>query len=212
MENLPFNQTNNFVFIRALGAAQKVFFKKIFLLVISLAGNLISWQSTGRVDRYTCRSPHSLMHSSCTALRTDCASQNIHTPSTCTPSSPVLVPRFLSTSKIRYLLKVALPRNCHLLQKQTLHRTTTNEPLRLVQQVQGQRGLEAWHLIVRRYDQRNTSDRSSAYAALISNISERGRANDVEQFDDIPRNSINETNMHEGKFIRDEGKTWRTSS
>ena len=35
-----------------------------------------------------------------------------------------------------------------------LHRTTTNEPLKLVQQVQGQKGFEAWHLIVRRYDQR----------------------------------------------------------
>ena len=58
---------------------------------------------------------------------------------------------------------------------QILHRTTTNEPLRMVQQVQGQRGFEAWHMIVRRYDQRNTSDRSSAYAALISNISERDR-------------------------------------
>ena len=51
-----------------------------------------------------------------------------------------------------------------------LHRTTTKEPLRMVQQVQGQRGFEAWRRIVRRYDQRNTSDRSSAYAALISNI------------------------------------------
>ena len=37
-------------------------------------------------------------------------------------------------------------------------------------------------MIVRRYDQRNTSDRSSAYAALISNITERDRAKDVEQF------------------------------
>ena len=30
---------------------------------------------------------------------------------------------------------------------QILHRTTTNEPLRMVQQVQGQRGIEAWHVI-----------------------------------------------------------------
>ena len=65
---------------------------------------------------------------------------------------------------------------------QVLHRTTANEPLRMIQQVEGQRGFEAWHLIVRRYDQRNTSDRSSAYAALISNITERDRAKDVEQF------------------------------
>ena len=89
---------------------------------------------------------------------------------------------------------------------QIMHRTTTNEPLRMVQQVQGQRGSEAWHMIFRRYDQRNTSDRSSAYAALTSNISERDRAKDVEQFDDILRNFINETNKYEGRFgkIRDE--------
>ena len=60
--------------------------------------------------------------------------------------------------------------------------------------------------IVRRYDQRNTSDRSSAYAALISNISERDRAKDVEQFDDILRNFINETNKYEGRFGKFETK------
>ena len=56
---------------------------------------------------------------------------------------------------------------------------------------------------------RNTSDRSSAYAALTSNISERDRAKDVEQFDDILKNFINETNKYEGRFgkIRDEEKT-----
>ena len=72
-----------------------------------------------------------------------------------------------------------------------------------------QRGFEAWHMIVRRYDQRNTPDRSSAYAALISNISERDRAKDVEQFDDTLRNFINETNKYEGRFwkIRNEDKT-----
>ena len=37
---------------------------------------------------------------------------------------------------------------------QVLHRTTTNEPPRMVQYVQGQRGFEAWYWIVRRYDQR----------------------------------------------------------
>ena len=90
---------------------------------------------------------------------------------------------------------------------QILHRTTTNEPLRMVQ-VQGQRGFEVWHMIVRRYDQSNTSDRSSASAALISNISERGRATNGEQLDDILRNFIVETNMHEGGYakIRDEEK------
>ena len=63
-------------------------------------------------------------------------------------------------------------------------------------------------MIVRRYDQRSTSDRSSAYAALISNISERDRAEDVEQFDDILRNFIDETNKYEGRFgkLRDEEK------
>ena len=63
-------------------------------------------------------------------------------------------------------------------------------------------------MVVRRYDQRNTSDRSSAHAALISNISERDRVKDVEQFDDIFRNFINETNKYEGRFgkIRDEEK------
>ena len=33
---------------------------------------------------------------------------------------------------------------------QILHRTTTNEPLRMVQQVQGPGGLEARHMIARR--------------------------------------------------------------
>ena len=44
---------------------------------------------------------------------------------------------------------------------QILHNTTTHETLKMVQQVQGQRGFEARHMIVRRYDQRNTSDRSA---------------------------------------------------
>ena len=70
----------------------------------------------------------------------------------------------------------------------------------MVQQVQGQKGFEAWHLIVRRNDQRNTLERSSACAALISNISERDRAKVVEQFDDIRRNFIQETIKYEGRF------------
>ena len=41
---------------------------------------------------------------------------------------------------------------------QVLHRTTSNEPLRIVQQTRGQKGFEAWSAIVRRYDQRNMSD------------------------------------------------------
>ena len=61
---------------------------------------------------------------------------------------------------------------------QVLHRTTANEPLRTVQQTRGQKGFEAWHVIVRRYDQRNMSGKKSACAALISNISERDRVKD----------------------------------
>ena len=64
---------------------------------------------------------------------------------------------------------------------QVLHTTTSNEPLRIVQQTRGLRGYRAWHAKVRRYDQRNVSKKNSAYAALI-------RAKDVEQFDDVQRN------------------------
>ena len=42
---------------------------------------------------------------------------------------------------------------------QVLHRTTSNERLRIVQQTRGQKGFEAWHAIVRSYDQRNMSDK-----------------------------------------------------
>ena len=44
---------------------------------------------------------------------------------------------------------------------QVLHRTTANEPLRTVQQTRGQTGFEAWRAIVRKYDQRNMSDKHS---------------------------------------------------
>ena len=52
------------------------------------------------------------------------------------------------------------------------------------------------------------SDKTSAHAALISNISERDSAKDVEQFDDILRTFINEINKFESRFgaIRDEEK------
>ena len=45
-------------------------FPSLFRDVISLAGNLnlISWQSTGCVDRHTYRASHFLMHSCCTDL------------------------------------------------------------------------------------------------------------------------------------------------
>ena len=83
---------------------------------------------------------------------------------------------------------------------QVLHRTTANEPLNTVQHTEGEKGFEAWHAIVRRYDQRNMSDKNSAYAALISNISERGRAKDLEQFDDIFRTILCNTNKFENRF------------
>ena len=52
------------------------------------------------------------------------------------------------------------------------------------------------------------SDKKSAYAALISNISEKDRAKDVEQFDDILRTFTNEMNKFENRLgkIRDEEK------
>ena len=77
-----------------------------------------------------------------------------------------------------------------------------------MQQTEGQKGFEAWHAMVRRYDQRNMSDKSSAYAALISKISEKDRAKDVEQFDDTLRTFTNELNKFESRFgkIRDEEK------
>ena len=76
---------------------------------------------------------------------------------------------------------------------QVLRRTTSNEPLRTVQQTRGQKGLEAWHVIARRYDQRNMSDKNSAYVVLISNISE---------FDDILRTFTIEMNKFENNRFR----------
>ena len=92
---------------------------------------------------------------------------------------------------------------------QVQHRTTANEPLSIVQQTKGQKGFEAWHASVRRYDQRNTSATNSAYAALISNMYDKDRAKDVEQFDDNLRTFVNGTNRFENRFgtIRDEEKT-----
>ena len=70
---------------------------------------------------------------------------------------------------------------------QVWRRTTAKESLGTVQQTETQNGCEVWRATVRRYDQRNMSDKNSAYAALINNISERDRAKDMEQFDDILR-------------------------
>ena len=91
---------------------------------------------------------------------------------------------------------------------QVLHRTTAHEPLGIVQQTSGQKGSEAWHSIVRRCDQRNMSDTNAGYAALTSNISERDRAKDVEQVDDILKTFTNEMNKFDNRFgkIRDEEK------
>ena len=52
------------------------------------------------------------------------------------------------------------------------------------------------------------SDQNSAYAALISNISEKDRAKDVEQFDDILGTFTNEMHKFENRCgqIRDEEK------
>ena len=56
------------------------------------------------------------------------------------------------------------------------------------------------------------SDKNSAYAARISNKSERDRAKNVEQFDDILRTFTNEMNKVENRFgkIRDEEKDVRS--
>ena len=55
------------------------------------------------------------------------------------------------------------------------------------------------------------SDKNSAYAALISNISEKDRAKDVEQFDYILTMFTNEMNKFENGFgkIRDTGEHHR---
>ena len=96
-------------------------------------------------------------------------------------------------------------RNLETTLYQVLHRTTANEPLKMVQQVEGQKGFEAWHMIVRRYDQRNTSDKSSAYAALVSNINEKDRAKDVEQLDDVLRAFKNEMTKFESRLGKIQG-------
>ena len=83
---------------------------------------------------------------------------------------------------------------------QVLRRTTVNKPLRTAQRTKGQKGFEAWHAIVRRCDLRIMSEKNSAYAALISIIAERDRAKDVEQFDEVLRTFINETNKAENRF------------
>ena len=58
---------------RTIGSRTKVVFFLLFrdtLSFFSLASNWIPWQSTGIVDRYTCRTPHFHMHSHCTEQTT----------------------------------------------------------------------------------------------------------------------------------------------
>ena len=59
---------------------------------------------------------------------------------------------------------------------------------------------ETWHAIARRYDQRNRSDKRSAYTAQISNNIERDRARDVEQVDGVRRSFVNEAVKFENRF------------
>ena len=54
--------------------------------------------------------------------------------------------------------------------------------------------------IVRRVDRRHTSDENSAHVSRISNIGEKDRANDVEQFDDILRMLRNNAIKSENRF------------
>ena len=58
--------------------------------------------------------------------------------------------------------------------------------------------LEMWQQIVRRYDQRITSDNKSAYT-LISNISERDRAKEVEHVGDVLRTIMNQVRQDQGR-------------
>ena len=66
---------------------------------------------------------------------------------------------------------------------QVLHRTTANDPLKIVQQTRGQKGFEARRAAARRYDQWNMSDNKSAYIALIITL-----VNEIE-----PKTWINST-------------------
>ena len=90
---------------------------------------------------------------------------------------------------------------------QVLHRTAAHEE-ECNKQTRTQKGFEERRVIVRRCDQRNMSVKNSAHADLISNVSERDRAKDVEQLDDVKRTFINETNKFENRFgtVRNEEK------
>ena len=88
---------------------------------------------------------------------------------------------------------------------QVLHRTTANEPLRIVQQTRGQKGFEAWHAIAVRYDQRkHVKQKFNVRSADQQHL----REGHGEQFDDISRTFTKEMDKFESTFrkIRDEEK------
>ena len=62
-------------------------------------------------------------------------------------------------------------------------------------------GFEARRQFVRSYDSRKTSDKLSAYAAIVINISDRGRAKALEHRDGILRIFF-EANKYESPFVK----------
>ena len=86
--------------------------------------------------------------------------------------SALTVPTGSTAARLHLTVQTKKLRSIESSLYQVLHRTTANEPSRRVQQTKGQKGFEAWHAIVRRYDQTNTSDKHSTYAALISYVAE----------------------------------------
>ena len=95
-------------------------FSSLFRDVISLAGNLISWQSTGGVDRHTYRAPHFLMHSCCTDLFLLVVRVYNHTLTPCTCMAQVtkhivcVSPRNIHTSSSsRNVVHLAEPDTTH---------------------------------------------------------------------------------------------------
>ena len=91
--------------------------------------------------------------------------------------SPVRAPTSSTSAPFRQIVHKRSSEQ--LKRRPTNYRTTANEPLRRVQQTQERRDFEAWRATSRRCDQRNMSEKNSAYAALIGNSSERDRAKDV---------------------------------
>ena len=93
------------------------YFSSLFRDVITLAGNLISWQSTGGVDRHTYRTPHVLMHSFCAiSLQSCCQSVqshiDLHAPAWLESRSACVSPQNTSSSA-HHVLHRAEPDNTH---------------------------------------------------------------------------------------------------